>query len=353
MHCQDLSDIRRANRTLATCFALLFSIFFGGLSYRFIENRYRIRGGKTLPLNYSLLRAAGVIVLTPLLILSVKNFGADNMYWDLARNPETPIAAWELDKNCPRITSSIPCIYPVKHSKGQIILIGDSHAGALSQSFIDATHSRGFTAVTMTMASCQFIQEETVKGTLFSKLRDVYSIVWAGNPRTCFQENKEIINYLKYHKVDTVIVSQRSTAIEETVFASSFREDKYLSLIGRNLVSLKSLANSVILVGPVPEFPDRQKLFGERLVWQGVYAPPKSFLGGEMLQDSFKDQLFYNSHTTEWGIQYIDSTSQFCTSAKCSRWDGTNWLYFDQDHLGIEGANLIQHLLVSVIAKVP
>ncbi|MDP1712750.1 MAG: acyltransferase family protein [Candidatus Nanopelagicaceae bacterium] len=333
-----------ANRTVQTAMAVTLSILFGALLYNQVENRFRIRGSDE-SMKWSIWVLLLVFVLSPILVLAIMKVGSGNQYWGVEKSPVAMIPAWELDPNCSRITTSKPCQYPLANSEGEVLLIGDSHAGALSQSFVDAAHANGWSATTMALGACQFVLKSTVNGSEFSKIREIYSQVREGNEVSCFDHTDAILKYLATHKITGVFVSNRSSSIQETVFSQSLPNDDYVSMLVKNLAILKANVRHLIVLGPNPEFPDRDKFFGARLVWQGLYSPPYRFALNAMLPMPFVDQKYYLTHLESLGIRYIDVISQFCDESTCKRNDGSGWLYADPDHLSVAGADRLKPML--------
>jgi hypothetical protein len=59
-----------------------------------------------------------------------------------------------------------------------------------------------------------------------------------------------------------------------------------------------------------------------------------------MNQDNFAagDELI--EFLRDNGISFLDPKPFFCSPISCTRWINDKWLYFDDNHLSIEGANL-------------
>ena len=64
-----------------------------------------------------------------------------------------------------------------------------------------------------------------------------------------------------------------------------------------------------------------------------------------MYSEPEKDNSLYLTHLPSNGIGYIDTVSQFCNHAECTRWERPNWLYQDYQHLSVFGAERLKPLI--------
>ena len=104
-------------------------------------------------------------LILPILLFSTMSFAAQAGYWQVD-NSQHPISssdgAWSIDTHCERQDSVIPCRYVVNGAKGEALLIGDSHATAISQAFIDAMALHGYSSYVWAKSSCQPMREMTL-----------------------------------------------------------------------------------------------------------------------------------------------------------------------------------------------
>ena len=72
------------------------------------------------------------------------------------RNTPQPQYAGFLDPNCERDSGNEPCNYTNKNTTKSVLLIGDSHAGHISQAVIDAAKYANWNSVIWARSGCDF-----------------------------------------------------------------------------------------------------------------------------------------------------------------------------------------------------
>ena len=323
--------------------ALAVTVLLGHAMYSKVENRYRINSQTTSEnLKFNSPNLPVLILKFALVpaIIYVAVFVASNAnYWGLNPNPAIPQYATSLDANCSRDGSSFPCEYPVVNQKGEILLIGDSHAGSFSQAIVDVAKKNNFSAYIWAKSGCQFfIENLTVHDGSGLYQHDAHLKIEGPSAtgqswRACFTHNQEIINWLSKHPETIVVVAQRNNRPDEIIQA------KYVDLLVKNLQFLRDHSKNLILVGPTPEFPDGSSYFsGQLSLIQSKYDAPKGFPLYEMNPKTFSDSGLLKEKLKNLDIQYIDGSTFFCESNFCSRWNGEEWLYRDNHHLSVAGA---------------
>jgi hypothetical protein len=115
------------------------------------------------------------------------------------------------------------------------------------------------------------------------------------------------------------------------------------------LLEIKPFAGRVVLIENNPVFPDKGK-FGERLpLIVKPYTPPKFFAINEMNNSGEGISNALAILASNNGIETINVDYLFCKFDKCHRWLSGQWLYGDDNHLSLAGANLIKPLLVEIL----
>ena len=300
------------NRIIQSAIAVVASILLGALSYSKIENRFRNIGKS----NYMSLKTIAVsLILTfaiPLTLFAAIAYGQKNQYWGLDRNIPQPPYAGFLDPNCERDLGNAPCTYESKGATKSVLLLGDSHAGHISQAVIDAAEQVNWNSVIWTQSACAFQLSDQGK-----KVRD-----------SCIKKNRRAVEWVLRNTPNVIIVSQ------------SISSESNLSDLENALSTLHSIVPNILLIENTPIFPDGKDFMVSRPLFMSPYEPPKSFLRTEM--DS--NGKYSSNQLAMWarsnGISTMDFTPLFCGEKICSRFSNGLWLYRDVSHLSVYGAEL-------------
>ena len=322
-------------RAVAALFGFTISIVLGSTIYRKVEERFRLEslGSGSAPVRTSTILICFVVI--PILLFTLMRDGVANHYWGRNPNPIPPVYSVVDDPNCYLEIS--PCSYPSRDSISDTLLIGDSHAAAIFQTFAGTMNSMGVSAYGMQKAGCQFILPRSVSREIAKKLG--YSILRPGDKQTCFSHNNSIVQWIESNPDATVFISQRSSSIRP----KGIDEKTFRKIVLRNLIYLKEISANLIVIGPNPEFPDPRGIFqGSLLLWQEAYIPPKILPITEMIGEPTRDNDFLNLKTPLHGISYIDSLQPFCTKKACTRFENSIWLFYDSEHLTPQGVSKLQ-----------
>jgi peptidoglycan/LPS O-acetylase OafA/YrhL len=301
------------NRRIQSTIAVIASILLGSLSYSKIENKYRNKG-KT---DHTSLKAIAVSLLLtfaiPLTLFTSIDFGQKKQYWGLDRNIPQPSYAGFLDPNCERDSrNGQPCTYANKGATKSVLLLGDSHAGHISQAVIDAAKHANWNSVIWTHSGCAFQVLDQEK-----KVRD-----------SCIENNRQAGEWILRNNPNLIIVSQ------------SISSESNLSELENALSAIHTIVPNILLIENTPVFPDGKDFMVSRPLFMSPYEPPKSFLLTEM-ESSGK---YSSNQLAMWarsnGISTMDFTPLFCGEKICSRYSNGLWLYRDTDHLSVDGAEL-------------
>jgi hypothetical protein len=200
-------------------------------------------------------------------------------------------------------------------------LIGDSHAGHISQAVIDAAQGVGWTSVIWTHGGCH-VQFQRTFGEEVSD--------------NCLNSNLEMLNWVEKYTPDAIIVSQY-------VKSDSSQID-----LRDGLRQLRDLVPNILLIGNNPVFPDGEDFMVQRPIVMTPYKPAKYFDVSNMeLVDIHSSTLLLN-WASQAKIETLDLSSIFCSTTKCSRYS-SDWLYRDDDHFSIFGAKLTMPLFKSYL----
>jgi len=296
---------------IQTTIAVTTSVLLGAISYSAIENRFRYIGQENFT-GFKLISATlALTLLIPLALFLTIDKGSKSQYWGLGENLQRPAYAQYIDTKCLRIEEALPCSYLNLGGAKTVLLIGDSHAGHISQAFIDAARVENWNAVVW-VDSCQ-IQ--------FSR-SDANSI-----SENCLEKNLKMKSWILKNKPDAIIVSQY-------VHSSSSQTD-----LRKALTTLHRIVPNILLVENNPIFP-RDPFNWTMLSTMMQISPPKQVPEFQMI---YTDKNA-SDNLAKWskgnGILTVNFESLFCQLEVCHLYSNSGWLYYDDDHFSIAGARL-------------
>jgi peptidoglycan/LPS O-acetylase OafA/YrhL len=274
------------NHIIHSVIAVVTTIFLGSISYSKIENRYRDTD-KNNTTSYKTISTAMILALViPLSLFVSIDVGQKKQYWGLDRN--------------------------VGATKS-VLLIGDSYAGHISQAVVDVALNLNWDAVVWTHSGCHIQFQQSIR----KQLSD-----------NCIKINKQMKNWVLKNRPEVIIVSQ---LVQSDYFQSDLRHA---------LSTLHAIVPNILLIENSPVFPDVDNFMISRPLFMDPYKPPKTFKTSEM-QMKDKDA---SDQLANWakknGISTINFYSLFCTKETCTRYAGSDWLYHDDDHFSVAGAEL-------------
>lgn len=250
------------NRIIQSIIAVVAALLLGSLSYQNIEKKVRYMN-KNKYMNFKKSSPFLITILaSPLILFILLDIGVRNQYWGLSRDI-SPSYAGALDSNCSRESEKgPPCVYSNEGSSKTVLLLGDSHAGHISQAVIDAAKISNWNTVVWAHGGCHVQFQRTINGHAKDQ---------------CININKTMKNWVLVNKPEAIIVSQY-------VYSNSSQSD-----LREALSTLKSMVPNILLIENNPAFPDglskRNKTMIELLVKDLAgkpYNPPKSFSLSEM-----------------------------------------------------------------------
>ena len=313
------------NRIVQSTIAVVASIILGAFSYSKIENRYRNSGMS----DFSSLKTAVVaLVLTfaiPLTLFGGMDIGVKRQYWGLDRNIPQPPYAQALDPKCLRDSDmGPPCIYANRGARKTVLLLGDSHAGHISQAVVDAALNSNWNAVVWTHRACHVQFQRSIK----EQVSD-----------NCLLINNQMRNWVLKNKPTAIIVSQ---------FVDS---DSAQSDLRNALLVLQSIVPNILLIENNPIFPDEKDFMVARPLIMSAYQPPKSFKLSQMQMKDMNASDQLASWARANAISTLNFTSLFCTKEQCTRYKDSDWLYMDDDHFSVAGAELTIPKLINFLNR--
>ena len=302
------------NRIIQTFIAVVASFCLGSLSYSKIENRFRNRH-LTKRIN---VRAASVAIVAsfalPLILFVSIDVGQRHQYWGISRSVYPPAYAGLLDPNCERDSESgPPCTYLSEGAKKVVLLIGDSHAGHLSQAVIDASKNKNWNAVIWSHSGCHVQFKRSTKSLVSDK---------------CIAVNLQMKEWVLANKPTAIIIS-------EFVYSDSILID-----LKHAITELHSIVPNILLIENSPVFPDQEDFMVPRPLIMAPYNAPKKFLKTMMLEIDKKASDELANWANRNFIETVNFESLFCKNSECVRFSKAGWLYRDDDHFSVVGAAL-------------
>jgi hypothetical protein len=253
------------------------------------------------------------------------DYGLKHQYWGLERNIQKPPYAGTLDPKCLRDSVvGPPCIYRTIGATKSVLLIGDSHAGHISQAVIQAAANANWNAVVWAHSGCRIqFRRSTSEQVSYN----------------CLNMNKQMKIWVEENKPHTIIVSQY-------VLSNSSQND-----LRNALLTLQSIVPNILLVENNPIFPDAEDFMVRRPLIMPPYEAPKKFAQSLM---QLKDKNASNQ-LANWArnndISTMNFDSIFCSNEICTRWSDSGWLYRDSDHFSVTGAELTIPKLITYLKQ--
>ena len=304
------------NRILVSAFAITFTLIIGNYCWRNVEQRYRISDTKIPVITAK--KSFVYFTFLPLALLIVFRFGAVNNYF-LASPPEIQGTI-----SCPTKINGI-CTNDVIESTRTVLLIGDSHAAAISRTFNDLMLKANIKGVVISGRGCQIY--ESIENLSNDGCRD-YRI--------------NLLNYLKMHPETEVLLFQRSSSIE---FNTMKHDTLYLQGVLKGLLEIKRYSSELYVLGPNPEFPSGLS----QGTFLGLFHKQGYFPRNKMIQNSFSDGEYFSNTLKRNNIFYSDISDKFCSDTKCKYKQQDKFLFWDENHLSIDGANFLKSSISNIL----
>lgn len=217
--------------------------------------------------------------------------------------------------------SGPPCTYSKTGATKTIVLIGDSHAGMISQAVVDASVNQNYNAVIWAHSGCP-IQFENSGAELLSDI--------------CLENNAKMLRWVSENKPFIIVVSQ-------FLGNTNISNGKVIN----PLIKLKSLTPNILLIGNNPVFPlevSNPVLFSSPNISKevAVFNMQNEYM---KISDDILE-LARNETITTMDLKHL-----FCNNERCFRSIDGSWFYTDSNHLSIKGAALIIPELERILKK--
>lgn len=302
---------------LAPYTSVTFTILFGQLSYQFIEKIGKAKLSSSDVKRKKKFYAA--IILIPLLFTICLRIGSTNFY-HLAQPPSLVGTI-----TCDQGRDVGFCGNLPTRNKTNYLLIGDSHAAALSESFQSEISRNGGNPIIMYGRGCPLALYRFDQGKTVTTPCQVY-----------FQR---VLEFLE--KQDSIlIIAQRSS--QETYPDQSSTKELIMSI-----KELVRHSKKIYVISPNPEFQKGMSQGSVTSLLKRNATTPKN----HMLPASFADLNLLNSAFQESEISVMNSAELFCDMDACRYKSSGSYLYWDSNHLSREGAKEYINFFSTLFSK--
>lgn len=295
----------------AIAIAALLSVVVAALTGGKIENLFRqqqeCRSAKpwTSPNFFTFYVAAlgAVLILMPIVPIAHGGFAA-------AR----PVRAVALDKACKRQRGDqifAPCVYN-KSGISKVLLVGDSHAGALSEATIEAAARADWQAHVATASGCALVEHEA----LFSYRR------------SCHGYSENVARYAQKERFELVVIQQYSKVYIEKIGIGLKEWQHGLATLVRRLAETGAF---VVVMGDNLDLP---RAVGRPLWAPSWYVSLYSGAKRRLEVEEAERSAFRSIPNT----LYLPAREYLCKDFVCPIFTDGNWHYTDLDHLSQHGA---------------
>jgi SGNH domain (fused to AT3 domains) len=288
---------------LAIGLAAILSILISMVSYKAIEPMFR-HSKRFLPFSLAWIGAGLACVAFHLVVpVTVGRIEASNA-----------LRATFLDEKCDRQRGSpgiAPCIYGPDGVR-KLLLIGDSHAGAISQAVVDAAGRAGWQAHIATASAC------SVPG---------YPETVTYRP-SCAGYTDNILTYARENSIDFVVLLQFS---EFYVNDLRIGLDRWQTGLSQFVAELAQSHIAILIIGDNLRLP----LAVGRPFWASSWLVD---LSDEIKNRKALDAIEHAAAISGATGSYLSARSHLCDGSKCPVFEAGAWQYTDTDHLSYRGA---------------
>jgi peptidoglycan/LPS O-acetylase OafA/YrhL len=233
-----------------------------------------------------------------------------------------------------------PCLWPVPHSRGLVVLIGDSQAGQFTEAVVAAGNRAGYNVAVATNAGCPFVMLQIYNGyrterdCLFFDEKSLLALV-KRKPNLVITADRTD-EYLAYQR----LVRVRQAAQTKPATPSQ-KEQLWTTGLGIVLHRLNSANIPVLLVHPVPlsnEPPGGCSVL--RILLSDACARSFSRVHvNAALRGAIAAENTALSKATESSA--IDFENVLCDAKICHNVVNDVYMYRDYDHLSVDSASLL------------
>jgi hypothetical protein len=286
------------------------------------------------------LALAAVCLLTPALVGVAVTAAGDRGWWNgdrqVAVAAQTPTRA-DADA-CNSAVRTAPCIYP-GGGAGTVLLIGDSHAGALSDAVLRAAHANGADFAVWTRGSCPVLlgAAKVDDGSCTRWVDDVIGWMERARPAVLMIHTSRA-----YAEADAIRDADGRVARTDDAARAAFVDGE-----AQVIEKANALGARVVLVEGVPTYPGSQI---ERVALVRPVAHPRAQRIDDFLAETVLLDAALSSMAASNGADTVVTWPQLCGTQVCSQRDEDGqWTYRDWHHLTLRGAAGLDGVLTQAV----
>ena len=328
-----ITSFRQTNNVIILAFVL--SVGLGWLQFRFIEEPIRSR--KNLPF-IKTRQFVGVFGLVAIVGYAVMSFTTPLVAMRLAGKKPDEITLHIIEKPCIgnrfELESAHSCEFPSVSNSGNSILVGDSMAKSLSDGFVQASNDQGLNGYVFSYPGCAFQLFDSP----FSATNEC--IAWRTDVMDALQQLQPKV---------LIIANLNSLYVENPLPDWTEVETQQIwgNQLSRTLESLANLNSHVIIVQPPPRFAYDLR-YDLSLLWPNEVKEPRSAVVAR------RDEINAIEQKAIEGFKFVQPivnfTDQFCNHNICNPKIGREFMLEDDDHLSVDGSQLVVPQLQAAIA---
>ena len=305
------------NRWASGCAALL-ALIPAAISYRWIENRFR-----SSPV-WRTKNKMGLLIVCSLLVPLLMGATSRELSPDLDYHLDAKMGCEYGD--LANLDPHGKCAIPVTGSRGYAVLIGDSHAGMLSEGFVTASHKIGLDAVIAVNGNHPFLFRPWDMGTTRNEYPYQAIESWA---------DSEV-------KPSVVVIAQSGYAMETSNGSAwSGQFIPILKLLDELAIPVVVTERSVV-VDIEPRFCSKLQDFVG--MCQADIEWATSDLDKDRYLRSVEEQISINAVSN---AVLMDTLPVLCPTSYCQMRRNGEWWWRDNNHISINAS----HALAPLIAK--
>jgi peptidoglycan/LPS O-acetylase OafA/YrhL len=328
-------------------FLIILTILLASFSYFFIEKPFRTKNKyERKHIIFLFILVISTVVIN---LYTIKSKGWPDRYYI---------------ENIVDIKNTKKIIYNDKGTKGDVVLIGDSHSMALEYDLNERLKNEGYNF--KFLFTHLFVENLN----LYNNRNQLISLF--------NNNNNKIENFINEHKNITIILhsrwSQRLLGIEfddDEVIGNNSKDNfikikpdkndieevKRIEIVGIEITkSIKKIldsGNKIILVYPVPEheFDPYKKLFVNNIYSKNN---EKEILSTSYHNFKKRNQMIYKifDNIVNENLYRVYPEKFFCNNYinnRCATNDAKNLFYYDGDHLSIYGSSFVNKDIIQII----
>lgn len=305
---------------------LVTLLLFSDITYKKVEKSFRFSDFANFQEIISKIKKSFFLVFLLIFCLSSYGFFGGRSYVEPEGN--LPVRPWLIDQKCIALGAEL-CEYPIYKSRGSILLVGDSHAGSISRTFIRAAHANGFSASTFMWRGCPAISRKNSVN-LKEEDRGFFETLFVKKipPQYCPHYMGEVTKILNKKPFASIVVTSDC----------SWCNTKELYALGKTSLDISADQNNVVFIGQTPVFKYPLS-FGA-----SAFTPftDKSPVGrNEMEDSSYFQNEFFSKFLGGTNVKFISAHQIFCNPLQCNVYENGKYLFADYNHLSLAGAELL------------